>query len=71
MGYVRGVMHGALLGSLVGLAFAPKRGVEFRSDVLRQVDKVRGQLQSSVELGDGGAPKKPSPSRRPTSPTAP
>ena len=68
MGYVRGVMHGALLGSLVGLAFAPKRGVEFRSDVLRQMDKVRGQLQTSVELANGGKAKKSAPARQSSSP---
>jgi gas vesicle protein len=61
-------MHGALLGSLLGLAFAPKRGVEFRSEVLRQVDKLRGQLETSVELANGGKPKKSAAARQSTSP---
>jgi gas vesicle protein len=69
MGYVRGVMHGALLGSLLGLAFAPKRGTELRNDVLRQVDKMRGQLESGVNLSNGGKTAK-SAARRSTSTTA-
>lgn len=49
MGYLRGVIHGALIGSVVGLLYAPKPGTETRKDVSRQLDKLRGQAQPMID----------------------
>ncbi len=49
MGYIRGVIHGAVIGSVVALLYAPKPGTEMRRDVSRQLDRLRGQAQPMID----------------------
>jgi gas vesicle protein len=49
VGYLRGVIHGALIGSVVGLLYAPKPGIETRKDVSMQLEKLRGQAQPMID----------------------
>jgi gas vesicle protein len=61
MGYVRGVVHGALLGAALALLYAPKPGRHLRQDLNSRLDRVRGQMQPVIdqaqEMVDGARPK--------------
>lgn len=45
MGYVRGVIHGMMVGTAVALLYAPKPGRELREDLAQWFDRMRGQVQ--------------------------
>jgi gas vesicle protein len=47
LGYVRGVVHGALIGACLGLLYAPEAGVVMRKRVARWLQEAEGVL------GDG------------------
>ena len=49
MGYLKGVIHGAVIGSVVALLYAPKPGTETRSDLSSTLEKVRGQAQPMID----------------------
>lgn len=49
MGYLRGVMHGALIGGVVALLYAPKAGRETRTDLSERLNQVRGQVQPVLD----------------------
>lgn len=61
MGYVRGVVHGVMLGAAVALLYAPKPGRQLRQDLNSRLDRVRGQMQPVIdqaqEMVDGARPK--------------
>lgn len=54
MGYLRGLRHGALVGVILGLLYAPHSGVAMR----RRLSRLLGQAQAMM-AGDGGAPATP------------
>lgn len=53
MGYLRGVVHGLIIGGAVALLYAPKPGRQMREDLSEQLDKVRGQMQPVLDQAQG------------------
>ena len=45
MGYLRGVVHGAIIGGAIALLYAPKPGRQMREELSERLDQVRGQMQ--------------------------
>ncbi len=56
MGYVRGVMHGALLGACLGLLYAPAAGVVTRKRVSHWLQEAEGVLGSASEGSERRTP---------------
>ncbi len=56
MGYLRGVVHGALLGVCLGLLYAPEAGVVTRKRVTHWLQETEGLLGSSSGGSDRRAP---------------
>jgi gas vesicle protein len=53
MGYLRGVLHGAIIGGAVALLYAPKPGRETRQDLNDRFTQVRGQVQPVIDSAQG------------------
>ena len=53
MGYLRGVVHGVILGAAAALLYAPKPGRELRQDLNVQLDRVRGQMRPVLDQAQG------------------
>ena len=53
MGYLKGVMHGAIIGGAVALLYAPKPGREMRVELSDRLDQVRGQMQPVIDQAQG------------------
>lgn len=63
MGYLRGVVHGAMVGACVGLLYAPESGMVARRRVIRllqQVEEILGGTASMSEGTGAGATTQPS-----------
>src|SRR2546429_8648455 len=54
MGYLRGVVHGMIIGGAVALLYAPKPGRDMRADLSERLDQVRGQMQPVLDQAQGG-----------------
>src|SRR5438132_1610910 len=54
MGYLRGVVHGAIIGGAVALLYAPKPGRQMREELSERLDQVRGQMQPVLDQAQGG-----------------
>lgn len=53
MGYLRGVVHGMIIGGAVALLYAPKPGRDMRADLSERLDQVRGQMQPVLDQAQG------------------
>jgi len=53
MGYLKGVMHGAIIGGAVALLYAPKPGRQMRDELSERLDQVRGQMQPVIDQAQG------------------
>lgn len=53
MGYLRGLVHGAIIGGAVALLYAPKPGRQLRDDLSDRLDQVRGQMQPVIDQAQG------------------
>lgn len=53
MGYLRGVVHGMIIGGTLALLYAPKPGREMRTDLSDQFTRVRGQVQPVIDQAQG------------------
>ena len=53
MGYLKGVMHGAIIGGAVALLYAPKPGRQMREELSDRLDQVRGQMQPVIDQAQG------------------
>lgn len=53
MGYLRGVLHGAIIGGAVALLYAPKPGRDTRQELSDRFTQVRGQVQPVLEGAQG------------------
>ncbi len=53
MGYLRGVVHGMIIGGAVALLYAPKPGRQIREDLSERLDQVRGQMQPVIDQAQG------------------
>ena len=49
MGYLRGVMHGMLIGGAVALLYAPRPGRETRQELSDRFARVRDQVQPVLD----------------------
>src|SRR5256886_16238411 len=61
MGYLRGVVHGAIIGGAVALLYAPKPGRQMRGGVLERLGQGRGPMEPGVGPGPGGGGLAPPP----------
>ena len=53
MGYLRGVVHGMVLGAAAALLYAPKEGRQLREDLSARLNRVRGQMQPMLDQAQG------------------
>jgi gas vesicle protein len=53
MGYLRGVVHGLIIGGAVALLYAPKPGRQMREELSERLDQVRGQMQPVIDQAQG------------------
>jgi gas vesicle protein len=53
MGYLRGIVHGAIIGGAVALLYAPKPGRQMREELSERLDQVRGQVQPVLDQAQG------------------
>jgi hypothetical protein len=60
MGYFRGLTHGAIIGAVLGILYAPESGIEMR----RRVSRLLGQAEQMMAVDGGAAPAAPVPPRR-------
>lgn len=56
MGYVRGLIHGTIIGTAVGLCIAPQEGRRTRDQVQRATAAVRDGAQRAQETARRVAP---------------
>ncbi len=49
MGYLRGVMHGAVLGAALGLLYAPQTGTRTRRELSRWLAQAQQMLGTAPE----------------------
>ena len=62
MGYLRGLTHGAIVGAILGLLYAPESGVSMR----RRVSRFLGQAEEMLATDNSGASPAPAAPRRRT-----
>jgi gas vesicle protein len=62
MGYFRGLTHGAIVGAVLGLLYAPESGIDMR----RRVSKLLGQAEEMMATDATGAPMASAAGRRRT-----
>lgn len=60
MGYFRGLTHGAIIGAVLGLLYAPDSGVNMR----RQVSRLLGQAEATVATDSNSGTAATTPARR-------
>src|SRR5256886_16448166 len=53
MGYLRGVVHGMIIGGAVALLYPPKPGRDMRADLSERLHQVRGQMQPVLDQAQG------------------
>jgi len=53
MGYLRGVVHGIVIGGAAALLYAPKPGRELRAELAQRLDRMRGQMQPVLDQAQG------------------
>ena len=53
MGYLKGVVHGLIIGGAVALLYAPKPGRQMREELSERLDQVRGQMQPVIDQAQG------------------
>ena len=56
MGYLRGLMHGAVIGTVVGLCVAPQDGRRTREQLLNAYATARGGVQTAQDTARRLAP---------------
>ncbi len=49
MGYIRGVIHGMTIGTVVGLCIAPQEGARTRAQIQRAAEQARSGIQRAQE----------------------
>ncbi|HXA30467.1 MAG TPA: YtxH domain-containing protein [Candidatus Angelobacter sp.] len=47
MGYIRGVIHGTVIGMAVGICIAPQDGERTRAQIARAVEQARSTMQKA------------------------
>ena len=49
MGYLRGVVHGMVIGGAVALLYAPRPGRELRHELADWLERTRGQVRPVID----------------------
>ncbi|HEX3629676.1 MAG TPA: YtxH domain-containing protein [Candidatus Dormibacteraeota bacterium] len=62
MGYFRGLTHGAMIGAVLGILYAPESGTQIR----RRVSRLLGQAEQMMAADTGVAPSAPTSPRKRT-----
>lgn len=57
MGYVRGVIHGMAMGTVLGLCIAPQEGTRTRAQIQRVVEQARTGIQHAQDTARTVMPK--------------
>ena len=52
MGYFRGLTHGAIVGAVLGILYAPESGIQMR----RRVSRLLGQAEQMMAAEPGATP---------------
>ncbi|TMD40809.1 MAG: YtxH domain-containing protein [Chloroflexi bacterium] len=60
MGYIRGLTHGAIIGAVLGVLYAPESGLDMR----RRVSRLLGQAEQMMAAESGATPPAPGTPRR-------
>jgi len=60
MGYIRGLTHGAIIGAVLGILYAPESGPDMR----RRVSRLLGQAEQLMATESGVTPPAPGAPRR-------
>ena len=60
MGYFRGLTHGAVVGAVLALLYAPDSGINTR----RRVSRLLGQAEAMMAADSDAAAASPAPTRR-------
>ena len=53
MGYLRGIVHGMIIGGAVALLYAPKPGRQMREELSERLDQMRGRMQPVIDQAQG------------------
>jgi gas vesicle protein len=53
MGYLRGVVHGMMLGAAAALLYAPKEGRQLRQELSSRLEHLRGEVQPMLDQAQG------------------
>ena len=53
MGYLKGVVHGMIIGGAVALLYAPRPGRQIREELSERFEQVRGQMQPVLDQAQG------------------
>ena len=59
MGYFRGLTHGAIVGAVLGLLYAPDSGVNIRRRVSRLLGQAEEMMAGSSEAGPSSSSAAP------------
>ncbi len=63
MGYFRGLVHGAVIGTVVGICIAPQEGTRTRAQIARAVEQARTGVQRAQVTARTVLPKAQSAAR--------
>lgn len=56
MSYLRGVLHGLVVGTAIGICLAPQEGARTRAQLARAVDALRGGVERAQDSARRVAP---------------
>jgi gas vesicle protein len=57
MGYVRGIVHGTAIGTVIGLCIAPQEGTRTRRQIQQTVEQARAGMQRAQETARAVMPR--------------
>ena len=58
MGYFRGLTHGAIVGAVLGILYAPESGTDMRRRVSRLLGQAEQMMAEEASAGPSATPKR-------------
>jgi gas vesicle protein len=58
MGYFRGLTHGAIIGAVLGILYAPESGPDMRRRVSRLLGQAEQMMAAEAGAGQSSTPKR-------------